>query len=241
MKRNDHWHFNKKVLNTQNVEKQIIAPFNFNPSLPNINYILRKHHKALLFSFSELTYIFKSPPMAAYRQPKNIKSFLCKSNLSKIKPNIKLNRRTHSDAPGWKKCQKSCHICPLTLPPSKVLIGQVTGYKHVITEPSCCSTENCIYYWRCVKPNCKDYPENEYVGRTKRKFSQRLGEHRDYIKTDRISEPSGEHFTKPGHSVHDLRGQVLEKVHSSDPFVLKVRESFYINKFGTFRHGLNKE
>ena len=76
---------------------------------------------------------------------------------------------------------------------------------------------------------------------TKRSFKLRLSEHRDYPKRDILTEPSGEHFNKMGHSVANLKGQVLERVKSKDPFVLKARESYLIQKFDTFRNGLNKE
>ena len=68
-----------------------------------------------------------------------------------------------------------------------------------------------------------------------------MGEHRDYVKRDIVTESSGEHFSKPGHTVAHLKGQVLEKVKSKDPFVLRARESLLIQKFDTFRRGLNKE
>ena len=76
---------------------------------------------------------------------------------------------------------------------------------------------------------------------TTRKFKTRMSEHRDYPKRNVYTEPSGEHFTTPGHTVADLRGQVLEKVTSKDPFILRARESMLIQKFDTFRRGLNKE
>ena len=76
---------------------------------------------------------------------------------------------------------------------------------------------------------------------TTRSFKKRLSEHRDYPKRDGTTEPSGEHFTKRGHSVADVKGLVLEKVKSKDPFVLKARESFLIKKFDTHNNGLNKE
>ena len=76
---------------------------------------------------------------------------------------------------------------------------------------------------------------------TSRTFKERLAEHRDYPKRDVITEPSGEHFTSQGHTVANLKGLVLEKVKSRDPFVLKSRESMLIRKFDTFNHGLNKE
>ena len=76
---------------------------------------------------------------------------------------------------------------------------------------------------------------------TTRTFKKRFSEHRDYPKRDVLTEPSGEHFSKRGHSVADLKGQVLEVVKSKDPFILKARESYLIKKFDTFRNGLNNE
>ena len=60
-------------------------------------------------------------------------------------------------------------------------------------------------------------------------------------KREMFSEPAGDHFNTPGHSVSDLRGCILEKVKSRDKFVLASREHFYIQKFDTYRNGLNKE
>ena len=37
------------------------------------------------------------------------------------------------------------------------------------------------------------------------------------------------------------QGQVIEKVRSKDPFVLRARESMLIRKFDTYRRSLNKE
>ena len=101
-------------------------------------------------------------------------------------------------------------------------------------------TTNCIYYWRCAKPNCKDFPNCEYVGMTTR-FKDRLSEHRDYPKRDVVTEPSGAHFTQTGHNVSHLKGVVLEQVRNKDPLFLKSREHLLIKKFDTFRNGLNQE
>ena len=76
---------------------------------------------------------------------------------------------------------------------------------------------------------------------TTRPLRKSFAEHRDYPKRDILTEPSGAHFSKPGHSVANMKGQVLEKVKSKDPFILKARESYLIKKFDTFRNGLNKE
>ena len=110
---------------------------------------------------------------------------------------------------GWSKCKKACPICPYTFKACNQIIGKASGYKHEIEDTVNCQTKKCIYYWTCTKSNCKDHPENEYVGRSKRRFQDRYSEHRDYPKADNTSEPSGEHFTLPGHDVSQLKGMVI--------------------------------
>ena len=185
--------------------------------------------------------VFPTPPMSALRKPKKLRRIVRSSKLPPVKRSDKLKRRTHRDAPGWKKCGKSCHICPFTLPDCSEVTSQVNGQTHVITEAVNCDSTNCIYYWKCTKPNCQYLPNCEYIGMASRKFKDRMGEHRDYSKRDILTEPSGEHFNKRGHTVSDMKGQVIEKVKNKNPFVLRTRESMLIKKFDTFRHGLNKE
>ena len=92
-----------------------------------------------------------------------------------------------------------------------------------------------------MKSNCEDYPHCEYIGKSKRRFKDRLSEHRDYVKRDVTSEPSGGHFSKRGHDVSHLKGLVLEQVRNSDPFILKTREHLLIQKFDTFRTSLTSQ
>ena len=74
------------------------------------------------------------------------------------------------------------------------------------------------------------------------KLQDRFSQHRDYVKRDINTEPSGEHFNvTPGHSVSDMQGLVLEKIKSRDPFVLSARERLLILKFDSYRNGLNKQ
>ena len=87
----------------------------------------------------------------------------------------------------------------------------------------------------------KRYKSDWYVGKTTQTFQQRFSQHREYIKSDNLNEPAGEHFNQPGHSVSDFEGMIIEKVNNTDPFILKEREHFYIQKFDTFYNGLNKE
>ena len=135
----------------------------------------------------------------------------------------------------------STTCCPFTFPPTTKVTAQITDYCHQIRDPVNCETSNCIYYWRCIKTNCKDFPRCEYIGLTKRPFRTRLAEHKQYIRSSLIDKPSGYHFNQPGHTIADLSGIILEHVKSPDPFVLRAREFLYIQKFDTYNNGLNKE
>ena len=178
--------------------------------------------------------------MIAYRQPDNLRKLICRAKLYNV-GNFKTKRQTRTDAPGWSNCQTNCKICPYTLPKSTVLHGLVSKETQIIKQNVNCNSNNCIYYWRCVKENCKEHPEIEYIGKTKRKFKDRFAEHRDYVKSENLTQPAGEHFNSKGHSVAHLKGMVVEKVSNRDPFILETREKMYIQKFDTFNHGLNKE
>jgi hypothetical protein len=214
----------------------------FNPLLPKISVVLNKHHTAMIFKKPELKDVFREPLMAALRQPPNLRKMMCRAALFQPKREDRLGRKTHRSAPGWKKCGKgSTTCCPFALPSTQTVTAQVTGYLHQIQDPVTCETQNCVYYWKCVKPNCKSFPRCEYIGLTARPFRTRLGEHKQYVRSKTLDKPSGGHFNKQGHELSHLAGLVLEHVKSSDPFVLRAREYLYIQKFDTFRNGLNGE
>ena len=128
---------------------------------------------------------------------------------NELRKKKKIVRRVQKNPPGWKKCGKSCRICPYTIENTETVTGLASGFKHTIKQAVTCESENVIYYWKCTKRNCDVYPECEYIGKTKRKFRDRLSEHRYYLKYD-VTTPSGSHFTKRGHNVSHLKGLVLE-------------------------------
>ena len=210
---------------------RIVVPLDYNPHMAKASDVLNKHYRA---KNQELLKVFPANPMAGLRQPKNLRRIMCSSKLPPVTRSDRLKRQTQSDAPVWKKCGKPCPVCPYTLPNCSEVVANITGYRHTIEVPVNCNTENCIYYWKCVKNNCIDYPRCEYIGMTKRAFRHRFAEHRNYPKQDFQNKPSGDHFTKKGHSVANLRGQVLEKVKSKDPFVL--RESYLIQCYSIIHY-----
>ena len=234
----------KKVKNSDDGKEKncVIAPIDFNPKLPKISETFSKHFRSMLFKKPELRTTFENPPMAALRQPPNLRKMICRSTLSTVKRSDKFSRNAQKSAPGWKKCGKgSTTSCPYALPPTTQITGLVTGYTVKISDPVNCETKTSVYYWRCQKNNCKDYPKCEYIGLTRRSYRIRLGEHKQNVRSTNLDTPSGYHFSQPGHNLSHLAGLVIEKVKSSDPFVLRAREFLHIQKFDSYRNGLNKE
>ena len=90
-------------------------------------------------------------------------------------------------------------------------MGQVTGYKHEIKDSVDCETQNCIYYWKCLKRNCKAFPKCEYIGLTGRQFKTRMAERKQYVRSKNMDKPSGFHFNQRGHDISHLGGLVLER------------------------------
>ena len=62
--------------------------------MPNINTILRKHHHAMIQKNSDLKESFADPPMAAFRQPINLRRLLCKSKMFPYKSKSKVTKKT---------------------------------------------------------------------------------------------------------------------------------------------------
>ena len=182
---------------------------------------------------------------------------LCKATLPKVSRNPA--RETHRNTAGWRRCSKvtgrQCPVCPLTPISATSVTSHLTGYTHKIKSSINCKTENVIYLWKCTKcghnfdinkisnthTNTNHKQGTLYCGMTKRKFSARMSEHRDYAKFHKLEEPSGEHFSQAGHSFHQIQGLAVEQVMNRDPFILKAREAWLIKKFDCYRNGLNKE
>ena len=195
----------------------------------------------MTFNNPDLKAVFPEPPMAALRQGPNLRKHLCRSQLYRSTRDNQYQRNSRKNSAGWRKCSKPCPVCPLAAPPKQSIQSDVSDYTHRIKTAVNCQSENVIYLWRCKKENCVQRPENFYIGMTKRKFQIRFSEHLGYIKSDKYSEPSGEHFSLPGHKLSDIEGMVLEHVRSKDPYILRAREELLIQQFDSYKLGLNKE
>ena len=105
-------------------------------------------------------------------------------------------------------------------------------------------TENCLYIGTCVKGDrtCPDRPQ--YLGETGQRAKDRCASHVGTIRQDchqNTVTPVGQHFRGRGHSAENFEFTPFEKIYSKDPYIRKIREKYWINKFNMIDAGLNKK
>ena len=94
-----------------------------------------------------------------------------------------------------------------------------------IKQPVTCKTKNVCYLINCKK--CSQ----QYIGETKLQFHVRMNNHTSDIRTNKKSTGMVRHFTNGG--VNNIQPVILERFRSSDLFIRKAREQFYIELLGT--------
>ena len=149
----------------------------------------------------------------------------------KAKIPSKPRQRPQRIIPGMKKCTKPCQLCPF-VKEGRIIEGNNVKWK--INKPVTCDTANVVYLIECDK--C----QMQYVGETERPLKHRIGEHKTYVRRNKLNEPTGEHFNRPGHSLENLKITILEKMKNENKCYRKERESYLIRKFNTFNLGINK-
>ena len=144
--------------------------------------------------------IFPEPPLVAYKRQTNLSDFLIRAKLPPA-PGTHEKRKLN----GMKKCNR-CIICPY-VKAAKAVKGRTFNWK-INRGVNCTSEKNIIYMIECNKENCNQ----RYIGETKLNLKTRLSQHLRYINTKKLNQPTGHHFNQSGHSKHNLKATVLEKV-----------------------------
>ena len=103
-----------------------------------------------------------------------------------------------------------------------------------VNAPVNCFSNHIVYCISCI--HCGQ----QYIGESHRSLKERFGEHRGYVRGEKLNKATGEHFNLEGHSISDMRIQIVEKIFTKNGFFRKEREKMFINKFDTKRKGLNK-
>ena len=130
--------------------------------------------------------------------------------------------------------QNDCPICPFVKTGQMVKSVQ-SDYRVEINRNVDCQTKNLIYLISCKK--C----QTQYVGETARTLQSRISEHLGYIKNQKLTKATGEHFNFKGHKQSDLQESIIEKLNSTSEQFRKQREKMFIQKFNTKYKGLNQK
>ena len=166
--------------------------------------------------------------MLAFKQPPNLRRMLVKA-----KHPTNSSTRENRDTKGMKKCNKQCAICSY-VNVSNTFVSNQTDVVHKINGNFNCKTEGVIYLITCNK--CS----KQYVGQTTRKLVKRISEHINDIKNNKTDKICGAHFNTKGHSLDNLRVQVIEKVIPNNSHTLLEREKLWIQSLNTrLPNGLN--
>ena len=188
----------------------------FHPHLTNISSIVHKHWR-LIENDPSLSEIFPSPPVMAYRRPKNLKDILVSSKVSK---------REISTIGGYKQCGRgNCKCCKVANIETQ-FISTVTKKNYNIFITSNCKTQNCIYVLTCG--TCK----LQYVGETETPFNIRLNNHRSFYTKERNC-PITRHLLRAGHDFENVTFQIIEKNQNWDTQGRQKRERFWMHQLRT--------
>ena len=112
----------------------------YNPALPRISNILRKHFD-ILHSSNRCKDVFKQPPFVGYRRSPNLPDLLVKAQLPVISNN--------HFPPGFFRCGQNCATCPYITNGLTSYTFYTTGETRSITSHITCNTRNVIYMVRC--------------------------------------------------------------------------------------------
>ena len=218
----------KKVERKETIRPVFVTTYH--PALPPVAKVLKDAWKVMILQDNHLKTVFPEPPLVAYKQPKN-------SSLRQLLVKSKLPERKQRILPGLKKCRKErCPTCPFIMESKEVYSTNNRNISTTLFSRVTCETDNLVYCITCNKQSCKFV---QYIGETKRRLKDRFQEHLNCVKKLDKSTPTGNHFSSPGHSEHNMILQVLEKCKNRTSQFRKTRETALINLFDTRRHGLN--
>ena len=213
-----------------NKPKRIQFITTFNPSLPHISNIIKKHYN-LLLSSNRCKKVFQHLPVVAFRRSPNLRDLLVTAKLSSNSANPQL-------PPGSFRCGKNCATCPYISHGLTTYTFFSTGETLPIKSNLTCDTKNLIYIIQCNRCNL------QYIGETKRRLKDRFNEHRRTIDNPNAkSEPTtaAKHFlSSPNHTANDMQLIAIDKIFSNPDSIRKAREAFLIQKGRTMNpDGLN--
>ena len=142
----------KKVENN-NTNKRPVFIITYDPRLPSITEIVKKHWRSMVKD-PYLADVFKKSALIAYKRAQNIKDKIIRAKVPPLAP-----LRPKRALPGMSRC-KGYPICPFIKQGKSV--RAVASYTAEILQEVNCKSKNVIYCIECRK--CK----NQYIEETDR-------------------------------------------------------------------------
>ena len=176
-----------------NKPKRIPFITTFNPSLPHVSLIVKKHFN-LLLSSNRCKSVFQHSPVVAFRRFHNLRDLLVTAKLPSNSANPRLPFCSF-------RCGKNCATCPYISHGPTACTFFSTGEARPIKSNLTCETKNLIYMIQCNRCNL------QYIGETKRR--------RTIDKPNNKSKPTtaAEHFlSSPNHTANDILLIPIEKM-----------------------------
>ena len=199
----------------------------YHPKISSLPSILRNNYYNIIEN-SDAKNILPEPPLVAYKQSKNLKSFLVHTKLDKNRNSIDLKNN---------KCNRPrCKTCPI-ITTNDTFVNTISN-KHIkIKNGGNCTTKNCIYAITCSE--CSKVN----IGQTGRSISDRISGHRSDIKQNKLGNDkfieTAEHFKEKNHSTY-----TVSILNSNPNWNINDRlffEDLYIAKLKTLHpYGINK-
>ncbi|KAJ8035078.1 hypothetical protein HOLleu_22175 [Holothuria leucospilota] len=203
----------------------------FNPILPIISKILKKHIK-LLYTLPTLKEIFpEGSIIPAYRRTKNLKELVAPSKFMNKCPLPDLT------SPGFFTCNNKCDLCQNYSSSSRIFYCAATGRSYYIKQYITCTTKNVIYLLTCSKCNV------QYIGSTSTEFKVRFRNHKSHMLTNKKTCVVATHFNHTPHELTDLAFLPIERITDTIETNKKLlsREIYWTAQLRTiFPYGLNK-
>ena len=230
-------------------EDRVTLTIPFDKRLPNISSILHHRWRCLVDKDPTAKNYMAKPPRVTYSKTLSLREMIVRA---KVPPQTARSARRLVNT-GFKKCGKrsDCSMCSHSVN-SNTHTCNHTGETFPISSCVSCTTPGVIYCITCTKDSgqCAQLCGPQYIGCTERMVKTRFSEHvgsATQPSQENTTKPVGVHFRAVGHTHCNMRILPIEKVRSSDRFVLEARESYWINKYSsmktltvnTVEHGMN--
>jgi len=191
-----------KVRESKNIFPLVLT---YNPNLPPINGLIRKHFHLLLCS-PKLKELFPlKSVISSFRRSRNFKEILAPSRCRKGS-----SQSVEVPTAGCFISDKArCDLCKNFFVNSRTFSSAQTGKTYFVSQELSRNSSNVIYLIHCKKCNL------QYVGSTTTEFEVRLRNHKSSMKMNKKTCEVAIHFNRTQHVLSDFTFQCIDQIQTS--------------------------